>query len=477
MTTGNLSNLQPEVDTGVVVRPKVNLLTMFRLGLFQMGLAMMSVLTLGVLNRVLIDADLLAVPPLLAGGALAMYQFVAPSRVWFGQMSDSRPLLGYHRTGYVWLGAALFTTGSFLAVQVVWQLGNSLRTVGWTTPTYGWMALVALAFALYGLCIGCSSTPFAALLVDVSDEDNRSKLVGIVWSMLMVGIVVGAVLSARLVEGLTFETLESSINRLFTVVPALVFCLGIIATLGVEKKYSRFASRSTLVDREDRITLGTALKVLTASRQTGLFFTFLLVMTMSLFMQQPILEPYAGDVFGMTVAESTRLNAFWGVGTLVGIPLAGFLIVPRLGKHRTARLGCLVVALCFGLVILAGFTRSATVLQVAVVLLGLGFGVTTNGAVSLMLDLTAAEVAGTFIGAWGLAQAMAQAMGTLLGGAFLELGQRLFSQPVLAYGLVFALESLGMVLAVWFLGRVSVEEFRADTRKAVTRVLAGEVDL
>lgn len=477
MTTGNLSNLQPEVDTGVVVRPKVNLLTMFRLGLFQMGLAMMSVLTLGVLNRVLIDADLLAVPPLLAGGALAMYQFVAPSRVWFGQMSDSRPLLGYHRTGYVWLGAALFTTGSFLAVQVVWQLGNSLRTVGWTTPTYGWMALVALAFALYGLCIGCSSTPFAALLVDVSDEDNRSKLVGIVWSMLMVGIVVGAVLSARLVEGLTFETLESSINRLFTVVPALVFCLGIIATLGVEKKYSRFASRSTLVDREDRITLGTALKVLTASRQTGLFFTFLLVMTMSLFMQQPILEPYAGEVFGMTVAESTRLNAFWGMGTLVGIPLAGFLIVPRLGKQRTARLGCLVVALCFGLVTLAGFTRSATVLQVAVVFLGLGFGVTTNGAVSLMLDLTAAEVAGTFIGAWGLAQAMAQAMGTLLGGAFLELGQRLFSQPVFAYGLVFALESLGMVLAVWFLGRVSVEEFRTDTRKAVTRVLAGEVDV
>ncbi|MBC8120238.1 MAG: BCD family MFS transporter [Gemmatimonadaceae bacterium] len=477
MTTGNLSNLQPEADTGVVVRPKVNLLTMFRLGLFQMGLAMMSVLTLGVLNRVLIDADLLAVPPLLAGGALAMYQFVAPSRVWFGQMSDARPMLGYHRTGYVWLGAALFTTGSFLAVQVVWQLGNSLRTFGWTTPTYGWMALVALAFALYGLCIGCSSTPFAALLVDVSDEDNRSKLVGIVWSMLMVGIVVGAVLSARLVEGLTFETLEDSINRLFMVVPALVFCLGIIATLGVEKKYSRFASRSTLVDREDRITLGTALKVLTASRQTGLFFTFLLVMTMSLFMQQPILEPYAGEVFGMTVAESTRLNAFWGMGTLVGIPLAGFLIVPRLGKQRTARLGCLVVALCFGLVILAGFTRSATVLQVAVVFLGLGFGVTTNGAVSLMLDLTAAEVAGTFIGAWGLAQAMAQAMGTLLGGAFLELGQRLFSQPVFAYGLVFALESLGMVLAVWFLGRVSVEEFRTDTRKAVTKVLASEVDL
>jgi len=37
-----------------------------------------------------------------------MAQFVAPARVWFGQMSDAKPLFGYHRTGYVWTGAVLF---------------------------------------------------------------------------------------------------------------------------------------------------------------------------------------------------------------------------------------------------------------------------------------------------------------------------------------------------------------------------------
>jgi len=41
---------------------------------------------------------------------------------------------------------------------------------------------------------------FAALLVDVSDEDNRSKLVGIVWSMLMVGIIVRAIISSNLLS-------------------------------------------------------------------------------------------------------------------------------------------------------------------------------------------------------------------------------------------------------------------------------------
>ena len=52
-----------------------------------------------------------------------------------------------------------------------------------------------------------------------------------------------------------------------------------------------------MVEREDQITFSRALKVLTASRQTGLFFSFLLVMTISLFMQDAVLEPYGGEVF------------------------------------------------------------------------------------------------------------------------------------------------------------------------------------
>ncbi len=475
MTTRDLSAFPMPADSPAIL-PKVGLLTMFRLGLFQMGLGMMSILTLGVLNRILIDAQLLAVPATLAAGALAMYQFVAPARIWFGQRSDFRPILGYHRTGYIWIGSALFCTGSFLAVQVIWKLAESLRLYGWTAPSYSWLGALALSFALYGLCISCSSTPFAALLVDVSDEDDRSKLVGIVWSMLMVGIVVGAVVSSRLLAGLTIDTLQAVVNKLFMIVPATVFCLAICATLGIEKKYSRFTTRSTLVDREDRITLASALKVLTASRQTGLFFTFLLAMTVSLFMQQPILEPYGGEVFGMTISESTGLNAFWGMGTLIGIPATGFLIVPRLGKQRTARLGCMLVAICFVLVILAGFTHASPVLRAAVFLLGLSFGVTTNGAVSLMLDLTAAETAGTFIGAWGLAQALSQAFATLAGGALLDLGRRIFVDPFPAYALVFSLESLGMLVAITLLNRVSVEAFRKDTRRAITDILAAEVD-
>ncbi|AFZ23677.1 PUCC protein [Cylindrospermum stagnale PCC 7417] len=470
-----------DTPTKSLAVPRVNVLTMFRLGLFQMGLSMMSILTLGVLNRVMIQE--IAIPATLVSLVLAMPAFVSPSRIWFGQMSDAKPLWGYHRTAYVWVGAAIFAIAAFLAVQVMWQLnaatGNATSWV-WTTQTIGWIAVLGLVFAVYGLAICASGTAFAALLVDISEEDNRSKVVGIVWSMLMVGIIVGAIISSSLLKQLTadapIETLQAAINRLFVVVPAVVFGLAIVATFGVEKKYSFFANRSTPAKREDSVSLGKAWKILTASPQTGLFFTFLLVMTISLFMQDPILEPYAGQVFNMPLAESTRLNIFYGTGILIAYGVTGFLIVPRLGKRKTIRLGCFLVAFCAVLLGLSGFTANPAFLKLGLVLFGLATGFVTTGAVSLMLDLTVAEAAGTFIGAWGLAQSISRGIAVVIGGALLDLGRNLLPNLVLAYGLVFALEAVGMVVSIWFLNRVNVTEFQTNTKQAIASVLESDLD-
>jgi BCD family chlorophyll transporter-like MFS transporter len=485
MAKGSLSE-------GRELPPRISIFTMFRLGLFQMGLGMMSVLTLGVLNRIAIKE--LAIPATLAAGTIAIHQFVAPARLWFGQMSDAKKIGNYHRTGYVWIGAILFAIAAFFAVQVMWQLGSSIYSQGWNFVTYGWIALLAGIFALYGLALSSSSTPYAALLVDVSDEDNRSKLVGIVWSMLMVGIVIGAIISSKLLPAATtcqesavgtvslysqpaqLAALQGSINRLFFILPGVVTGLALLSTIGVEKKYSRYASRSSVADGEDQITLSRALKVLTANRQTGLFFTFLLAMTLSLFMQEAVMEPYGGEVFGMCVSETTRLNAFWGTGTLLGIGSTGFLIVPRIGKQKTTQIGCILVAISVGLVIASGFTADRLVLQGALLLFGLASGVTTTGALSLMLDFTAAETAGTFIGAWGLAQALARATATVSGGAILDVGKQLFSAPVLAYGLVFTVQALLMLLAIGLLSRVDVVEFRHNAKKAIASVFESELD-
>ena len=205
--------------SNTVFLPKVNLVTTFRLGLYYMGLGIMSILTLGILNRVMIQE--LAIPASTTAVILAVPLFLSPSRVWFGQMSDAKPLRGYHRTGYIWLGSAIYAIAPFIAVQLIWQLGSSWHLSAFSTQTYDWIGLIALVFAIYGLAISASATAFTALLVDVSDEDNRSKLVGIVLSMLIVGIVLGSISSSIMLKQITpstpIATLEASINRMFII--------------------------------------------------------------------------------------------------------------------------------------------------------------------------------------------------------------------------------------------------------------------
>jgi BCD family chlorophyll transporter-like MFS transporter len=244
----------------------------------------------------------------------------------------------------------------------------------------------------------------------------------------------------------------------------------------VEKKYSQYSRRSTVVNREDSITLNKAWEILTASPQTGLFFTFLFVMTISLFMQDPILEPYAGQVFRMPLAESTKLNVFYGTGILIAYGFTGFLIVPRLGKRKTARLGCILVAFSSLLLGLSGFSANPAFLKLGLVLFGLATGVLTTAAVSLMLDLTAAEAAGTFIGAWGLAQSISRGLAVVIGGAILDTGRKLLPSLELAYGLVFVLEAVGILVSIWFLNRVNVNEFQTSTKQAIASVLESDLD-
>ncbi len=478
MTTGDLSNPHLQEYSYPKPIPKVKLPTMIRLGLFQMGLGMMSVMVFGVLNRVLIRE--LSVPSTIATVILALTLFVAPARIVFGQLSDTRPLFGYYRTGYIWLGSASLATTAWFAVQVMWQLGASLKAVGWTVTTYGWAGLLGVLFALYGLSVSMCSTPFATLLVDITDEDDRSKVVAVDWSMLIGGTIIGAITIGILLKSLKINAsiadVQMQIDRLFLIIPLIVCGLAVIATVGVEKKYSRFASRVGRSTGGSHLSLTRAWNILTASRQTQVFFTFLVVMTLGLFIQDPILETYGGDVFKLAVGETAALNAFWGGGTLVGLSIAGFWAIPQLGKQKTARLGCMLVATSMLFIVGAGFTENPLFLKLALLLFGVCSGLVTTGAITLMLDLTVPESAGTFIGAWGLSQALAKGLATVFGGTALGVGQLIFHETVLAYGFVFSFQALAMIVAVKLLDRVNVREFQTTAKDAVKAVIAADVD-
>ena len=82
----------------------------------------------------------------------------------------------------------------------------------------------------------------------------------------------------------------------------------------------------------------------------------MLLYTLGLFLQDPILESYGAEVFNLPISETTLLNAFWGIGTLIGLLLGGLWITPKLGKLATARLGCWMILSSLILLIISGIT-------------------------------------------------------------------------------------------------------------------------
>jgi BCD family chlorophyll transporter-like MFS transporter len=293
--------------------------------------------------------------------------------------------------------------------------------------------------------------------------------------------VVGAIATALSLRGLDGvldpAVLQPVLTGFMLRVALVVALLTVVATVGVDAP-QRPAPRQQ--GRDDAITLRQAWALITSSRQVLVFFSFLVLFTLGLFLQDPILESYGAEVFGMPIAATASLNAIWGSGTLLGLLAAGLLIVPRLGKLATARLGCQLIAASLVLLLLVGFSARVPLLQLVLLLFGLAAGIGTNSALVLMLDLTLPEAAGTFVGVWGLAQALSRALGKVAGGGLLDLGRALqqglgIEGAFPAYALVLAVEVLVAIASLALLGRLNLRQFREDTGRSLSKVLTLEL--
>ena len=329
---------------------------LLRLGLFQGCLGCLAVIFAGLLNRVMLTE--LEFPGLLVGGALAFEQFMAPSRILFGQVSDAHPWLGRHRTPYIWLGTAVFSVLAVFSIPLIFRLHAAFTTGQPWAIGFGVAALCGL-FALYGLAISLATTPYLALVIDLTEEQERPRAVGLIWCLLTVGIVVGAIATAISLKGLDGVSdpslLQPALLAFMLRVSVAVMALTVVATWGVEPAGCG-GQLSSGANREDAISLRQAWQLITSSPQVLVFFTFLLAFTLALFLQDPILESYGAEVFGMPIAATASLSALWGVGTLLGLLLGGFWLVPRLGKFAAARLGCQMILGCLLLLVLVGLS-------------------------------------------------------------------------------------------------------------------------
>jgi len=95
-----------------------------------------------------------------------------------------------------------------------------------------------------------------------------------------------------------------------------------------------------------------------------------------------------------------------------------------------------------------------------------------------MLDLTLPEVAGTFVGIWGLAQALSRAMGKVFGGGLLDIGRSLSGpeNTFIAFSFVFILEIAIMLSAILVLEKVNIGRFKEETSTKIETFMLAELD-
>jgi BCD family chlorophyll transporter-like MFS transporter len=174
-------------------------------------------------------------------------------------------------------------------------------------------------------------------------------------------------------------------------------------------------------------------------------------------MQDLILEPYGGLVFGMTPGETTQLSGAQHGGAFLGMLAVGVACTGlRIGALRSWVVGgCLTSAAALLAIAAIGQTGTPVLLP-AVILLGLGNGIFAVAAIGSMMQLAGGNGGGregTRMGLWGAAQAMAGAFGAFAGAAAADALRLVLPDPA-AFGAVFLAEALLFVAAALLAARI-----------------------
>lgn len=422
-----------------VASEDVPLSRLLRLSLFQITVGMALVLLVGTLNRVMIVE--LEVPATIVAVMLALPLLFAPFRAIIGYRSDQhRSALGWRRVPYIWKGTMLQFGGFAVmpfALLVLSGYGEAVDAPKWI----GYSS-AALAFLLVGAGVHIVQTVGLALATDLVKEEDQPNVVGLMYVMLLVGMI-----GAAFVFGALLETYTP--GRLIQVIQGAAVLTIALNGIALWKQEARDRARAVHPAATEAFSAAWA-RLMQASGATRL----LLVIGLGTFgfaMADVLLEPYGGQVLAMSVAETTRLTAVLALGTLVGFWFASRVLSRGGDPVRMAWAGALIGVPAFGGIVLSAGPGALWPFTAAVGLVGLGAGLFGHGTLTATMRAAPKGQIGLALGAWGAVQATAAGLAVASGGIARDLILALPAgevAPATPYVPVFVTEMLCLGVAV-----------------------------
>ena len=420
-------------------------LSIVRLGLVQMCLGAVVVLMTSTLNRLMVVE--LSLAATLPGALVAIHYLVQISRPKWGFLSDIQG----NRTKWIILGMIILAVGANLAALCI--------------PLYSFNATAAtilsfFAYTIIGLGVGASGTSLLALLATHTIQHRRAAAATITWLMMIFGIAVTATVVGKLLDPYSIERLIKIVFGLTVITVAITF----VSTLNIERGLSTVNKN---INKSQSFLTG--LKVIWSNSQTKRFSVFVFLSMTAYFMQELILEPYAGIVFSFTPGQSTSLSGMQNGGVFLGMLAVGIACTGfKFGALKNwVWAGCM--GSCISLVLIALAGQSPEIVPLAPLVFGLGIfnGMFAVAAIGSMMSLASQNNdrrEGTRMGLWGAAQAIAAGFGGLLGTILVDLLRLANFSHSDAYGTVFFFEAALFALAASIATRSITTAFSGTTQ-------------
>ncbi len=417
-----------------VATPDLPLSRLLRLSLFQFSIGLATALLVGTLNRVMIVE--LGVPAWWVALSVALPLVSAPLRALIGFRSDThRSVLGLRRLPYLWIGSLMLFGG--LAIMPFGLLALSEPQPGmlWVSR-FG----AGLAFLMVGIGMQVTQTAGLALATDLATPETRPRVVALMYTMLLLGLVGSGLLFGWLLADFSPLRLIQVVQGSAVAVVALNF-----NALWKQEAINRERARQTQAPQ----AFETHWRAYANRPGVRRFLWTVGLGTCAFNMQDIILEPYGGQVLHLGVGATSLLTALTACGALIAFGLAARALSRGMDATRIAALGALAGLPAFALVIFSAPLEAPSLFRAGAFLIGVGGGLFSVGTLTMAMNLQVGDNAGMALGAWGAVQATAAGASVALGGVLKDsvsalatagwLGESLTS-PVTGYSFVYHVE-------------------------------------
>ncbi|MEM7507824.1 MAG: PucC family protein [Pseudomonadota bacterium] len=377
---------------------------LLRLSLFQVTVGMALVLLVGTLNRVMIVE--LNVPASLVGIMLALPLVFAPFRALIGFKSDThKSAFGWRRVPFIWKGTMLQFGGFAImpfALLVLSGYGEAVDAPLWIGHTSA-----ALAFLLVGAGVHTVQTVGLALATDLVPQEDQPKVVGLMYIMLLLGMIVSAFVFGYLLENYTP-------GRLIQVIQGAAVVTVLLNVIAIWKQEARDRVRATSTSPKAEFTA--AWRAFSKGPGALRLLIIIALGTAGFGMADVLLEPYGGQVLNMSVAATTKLTAVMALGGLIGFAVASRVLGRGGCPSRMVSLGAMIGIPAFLAIIATSYMDNLPVFIAATLAVGLGAGLFGHGTLTAIMRQAPREQIGLALGSWGAVQATAAGVAIAIGG-------------------------------------------------------------